>query len=77
MGPNTSENLEKLAKTSKKLVKTLKNFAKLFTKTFFTAQYSVSFDCNYTFDHGILCHGSILLWSHLEIIAVLGSCDRE
>ena len=36
MGPNTSESLEKLAKTSKNLAKTSKNFAKSLRKTFFT-----------------------------------------
>ena len=32
MGPNTSDNLEKLANTSKKLVKTSNNFANMFKK---------------------------------------------
>ena len=41
MGPNMSENLEKLMKTSKKLAKTSKNFMTNFTKTFFTARYRV------------------------------------
>ena len=38
MGPNMSENFEKLAKTSKKFAKTSKNIAKVVAKTFFTAQ---------------------------------------
>ena len=38
MGPNTSENFENLAKTLKKSKKTPKHFAKIFVKTFFTAQ---------------------------------------
>ena len=32
MGPNMSENLEKLAKTSKNFAKTSKKFAKIFAK---------------------------------------------
>ncbi len=40
MGPNASESLGKLVKTSKNFAKTSKNFAKFFVKTFVTAQYT-------------------------------------
>ena len=37
MGPETSDNLEKLAKTSKEITKTSKNFVKCFAFFFFSA----------------------------------------
>ena len=39
MHSSRSENFEILAKTLKNLAKTWKNYANIFTKTFFTAQY--------------------------------------
>ena len=39
MGQNTSDILERLAKTSKNLAKTRKNFANISVKTFSMAQY--------------------------------------
>ena len=45
MGLNTFGNLEKLATTSNKPAKTSKNFANMFTKTFFTALYELNELC--------------------------------